>query len=839
MRYRPVPGRYGADGFWRFTLTPHRHKLTGMSDSFEAQLMPGGGLAVYSQIARASGQADPLLGRVLGDYRITEFIAAGGMSRVYRASRSDGHFDRDVAVKIAMAAGTDTQYRQRFLLEQRLLATLNHPNIAQLYDVGVTDEGWPYIVMELVDGSPIDDYVQSTDAGVAEVVGLLVQVADALVFAHNRLIVHRDIKPSNVIVDSEGVPKLLDFGIAKQIDSTDATLTQGFSPLTPRYASPEQIANKPITVASDVYQLGVLAVTLLSDENWGPTSLEDAATHVLRGTSEPLPEDLLAALPKDLIAVLESARQIDPDRRYVTCAEFAADLRRWQEGYPVTARRSNAVYRALRYIQRNRWPVAIAGSAALIITVSSIAYTLSLSESRRQAEQAASQAQAINDFLVDMMKKSSPVEGGRADLTARELLADSLSEVDQLAGFPRIQAALQQALGEVYLALGDIDQAEKLLEQSLQSREMTSAPVTEQAETIMTLGIVAYDHAQYQQALDHYERARLLLLEVYPEDDEELIRPLHLSGNALIRLGRLEEATAVIRQVLELRQQHLGPYSPDIAMSLDVLALVTTWQGDLETAEDLFLEAHEQFEKSGSMNTLAYSGSLDNYGRMLIDQGELAQALAYHKKALAILRSLYGGDHLNVAISMSRIAYVQLSMEDYEPALNGSLEAVEMFHRLADPPEYRIQFPLASLAHIYHAIGQPAKAVAAGEEALHYLRMGLGEDHWQVGVLMINQASHLLPLHGKQQAERQLLAGLELIRESEMAGTVAEAIGLQLLGELYLETGDAIAARQQFEDALTMAERVAPENTMTDQLREAIQELKLVDPAQPQLSEDL
>ena len=789
----------------------------------EDALRTGAGLDLFSAISE--NQQDPLPGRRLGDYRVLELIAEGGMSRVYRGERADGSFERQVAVKIAAAAGLDSQYRQRFLLEQHLLATLNHPNIAQLYDVGLTEEGWPYIVMELVDGSPMDEYVQSTSAGVAEIVRLLIQVADALVFAHNRLIVHRDIKPSNVIVDRTGVPKLLDFGIAKQIDGSDVALTQGFSPLTPRYASPEQLANKPITVASDVYQLGVLAVMLLSDEAWGPTSLEDAAAHVVRGTSEPLPADLIAKLPKDLVAVLEGARHADPDRRYATAADFVADLRRWQQGYPVVARRSTTAYRLLRFIQRNRWQVAIAGSAALVIILGSIAYTISLSESQRAAQQAARQAQAINEFLVDMMKKSSPVEGGRADLTARELLAKSLPEVDELQEFPRVQAALQQALGEVYLALGDLNQAENLLQQSLRGRETTSGPVTELAETIMTLGIVAYDRAQYQQAVEHYERAHALLLNVYNEDDVELIRPLHLAGNALIRLGRLEEAVSIIRQVLELRRRHLGPYSKDIAMSLDVLALVRTWQGDLEAANGLFLEAHEQFEKSDSVATLAYSGSLDNYGRMLMSRGDLVQALDYHERALAILRSLYDGDHLNVALSINRSAYVRLVMKDYERAIEGSLEAEEMFRRLADPPEYRIHVPLATLAHLYHATGSSAAAVAAGEEALRYARIGLGEDHWRVGNLMINQASHQLAQHGKQRAELQLLAGLKIVQASEMADTVAEVSGLQKLGELYLETGDTAAAEQQFRDALTMAERVAPDDMVTSELRALLETL--------------
>ncbi|MEM1434748.1 MAG: tetratricopeptide repeat protein [Pseudomonadota bacterium] len=797
-----------------------------MADPQLDQLRPGAGLEIYVQVVGTDGEtrAGPqgLVGRQLGDYRLTAFIAAGGMSQVYRAQRADGSFERDVAVKLATLAGLNDAYRQRFLMEQRLLATLNHPNIAQLYDVGVTTEGWPYIVMELVEGVPMDEYVQARDPDVTAAVEMLIEVADALVFAHNRLIVHRDIKPSNVLVDADGTPKLLDFGIAKQMDGSELTLTEGFSPLTPRYASPEQLANAPVTVASDVYQLGVLAVTLLNGAPWGPDSLEAAAAHLLHGTSEPLPERLTSRLPKDLVAVLRNATHADLAQRYSTVAELAEDLRRWQQGYPVAARRATLSYRLQRFLQRNRWPVAIGGSAVLALTLLSISYTVSLGESRRTAERAALQAEAINEFLIDMMKRASPIAGGSADLTARELLAGASEQLEELARHPSARAGVQQALGEVYLALGETDQAEVLLQQSLEEREAIGAPVTERAETLMTLGVVAFDRADFQLAVDHYERARALLLNSYDAEDFELIRPQHLLGNAYIRLGRLTEAEQIIRNVLQLRRRHLGPVHLDIALSLDVLALVRTWQGDLTEAEGLFLEAHGQLEQSDNTGTLAYAGSLDNYGRLLMDSGRTELALDYHRNAVASLERLYGGDHINLAQSLNRVAYALAVLEDYDQAITIGQASAAMFRRLSDPPDFKIMVPLTTLARLYHEMGADAEAVAAGAEALAHTRRGLGARHWRVGALQVNHAIYGLAETGAGPVEAEIRAGLEIISASEMAGTLVEAEGLKRLGEFYLATGAPDVGRRELEAALAVAEQASPGASMVEELRQVL-----------------
>lgn len=785
---------------------------------------PGGALDVYAEV-KAAQNSTALVGRILGQYRLTSFIAAGGMSQVYRASRADQQFEREVAVKISSQTILDESYSSRFLAEQQMLASLNHPNIAQLYDVGVSSEGWPYIVMELVDGEPIDEYAWKHPLSVDTLTVMLIQIAEAIAYAHNNLVVHRDIKPSNVIVDGNGTPKLLDFGIAKQIGDTQATLTQGQTPLTPRFASPEQLLNKPISVASDVYQLGALAVSLLADEPWGAASFEEAATLALTDRSEPLPKALRASLPKDLALILTTALQVDPQLRYASATEFAADLKNFRAGFPIQARPTTWNYRLDRFVRRNYWSVGIAVTALIFIVAGSTWYTYSLAASRSETLRSAQQTEAINEFLLDMFNRVSPAQGGAVNLTARELLNQSLGDIDDMSDQPNIQSGLQHAIGQVYLALGETDQAETLIERSLATRrQLVPQSVDDIAQSQMSLGVVAFNHGEFDEALQHYEDARSLLLTKYNNADAEMIRPHHLMGNAYIRKGDLDRAEEVIRETLALRRQHLPTYHREIGISLDVLALVSTWQGDLEEAGQLFRQAHEQFEQSNSELTAAYAGSLDNYGRMLGDMGEYEASLKYHLLANQTFTELYGKDHPNLAQSHNRIAIAYQKQGNFPASIRSANLAIEMYRKLGETPSFMILAPLMTLADAYVGTGEYEKAVVAGEEALIHAHSGFGDDHWRIGSFETKLGGYYHAARRLQDAQFALEKGLRLVQASGMKRTTVEVHSLHALGKFLVEERSPESGRSLIEQALVLAREVAPEAAVTLELEQLVAE---------------
>jgi eukaryotic-like serine/threonine-protein kinase len=339
------------------------HELLALIEAHEAS---------ESQIRahRSSEPAAPA-GR-LGAYRLERRIGRGGMGEVWLASRADQQFEQRVAIKLVRSGFGAELLHTRFQQERRLLARLNHPNIARLIDGGVSRDGRPYLAMEYVEGEPILDFCEHRRLDLSSRIHLFRQLCGAVEYAHRNLIVHRDIKPSNVLVTADGSPKLLDFGIAKLIESDAAATVTALLPLTPRYASPEQLRGDPVTTASDVYSLGVMLFELLTGtlpyEMRGNTPAEIVTAIA---TQEARPASRAADLvpPGDLDAVLAKALEKEPARRYGSVEQFAADLENYLHARPVTARPLTVRYRLAKYLRRHWGGVAAAVLVALALCI--------------------------------------------------------------------------------------------------------------------------------------------------------------------------------------------------------------------------------------------------------------------------------------------------------------------------------------------------------------------------------------------------------------------------------------------------------------------------------------
>lgn len=407
------------------------------------------------------GSSNELPYSEIGPYRIDREIGAGGMGTVYAASRADQQFDQRVALKVVRAELNSEPILARFRTERQILATLEHPNIARLLDGGVTPDGRPYLVTELIEGAPLDEYCASRNISVDARLELFGKVCAAVQYAHERLVIHRDLKPGNILVDSAGEPKLLDFGIAKLMDpehENSAHQTQEMRLLTPRCASPEQISNDVVTTASDIYSLGVVFYELLA---WRHPFLAEPSGHSRE------------QLPGDLDNVISMALRKDPERRYRSAAEFAEDIRRYRQNLPVAARKETLVYLASKFVARHKLPV-LAALTIIAMLIGGVAVT---AYEARLARQERAKAEFVENFVTTTLSGADPTYNSPFADKGRDLRVADVLDVasararSELKSQPVVASELLREFGIDYMHLGLYDEAERVVHEAL-SREV-------------------------------------------------------------------------------------------------------------------------------------------------------------------------------------------------------------------------------------------------------------------------------------------------------------------------------------------------------------------------------
>jgi tetratricopeptide (TPR) repeat protein len=423
-------------------------------------------------------------GERLGTYRLDALIGSGGMGSVYRARRADGAFDKPVAIKLLMFDAGDL--RTRFALEQRILGNLSHTHIATLLDVGNDANGAPYFVMEYIDGVSITEYVRTHPLDLRAKIELFLPILDAVQSAHSQLIVHRDIKPGNVLVDGHGVVKLLDFGIAKLLGESVAATRTGLGPLTPEYASPEQVRGDPVGTPSDIYSLGILLYELTTGAR--PYQIGDVSPSGIERTvceaEPPRPSTRFitgsgGGSARDLDAILLKALAKAPTQRYASCAEFSADLNRWCSGETVIAREPTTRERLGRYVRRHKLGVSVAAAASLALLIGLAVAVWQAKVAREQARIASverDRTQRVNKFLTDTLGAANPADMGRK-ATVTDLLARARKLADkELANDPATAAVTQQVLSDTYRALGDFSAARDCAVLALEAAKRSDDP---------------------------------------------------------------------------------------------------------------------------------------------------------------------------------------------------------------------------------------------------------------------------------------------------------------------------------------------------------------------------
>lgn len=783
------------------------------ADASPAPLLDGGGV-----LAEILGEADDAAHpSMIGPYRIVKEIGRGGMGTVYLAER-DAPFRKRVALKL-IKRGMDTdEIIRRFRYEREILARLEHPHVARLLDGGTAEDGRPYLVMEYVDGQPIDRYCDERKLSVEERLRLFQSVCEAVQYAHRNLVVHRDLKPSNILVDAQGSVRLLDFGIAKLLTDepngfTSPVTRTGVRVMTPEYAAPEQLKGEPVTTATDVYALGLLLYELLTGHRpheLQRTGLSEGESRVVfeaserpsnavtrtverrrsDGTSEKIgPDEISRAratsverlqrrLRGDLDTIVLAALRPEPERRYASAEAFLEDIKRHLAGLPVAARGDSPGYRARTFIRRHRFGVSAA--AAFVVLVTGFAVTTAFQQAqttreRNIAQQERERAEETAAFLEDLLASGDPFAQERMDtLRVQDLLHRGAARVqEELEGRPLVQAQMLNVIGRVYRKLGLQDDAEPLLRKALEIR----------------LGLFGPQHLDVAES--QHELAALLY-----------------------ERGDYDEAERLSQAALETRRTLLGPEHTDVADAARQLAYVLNLQGRLDEAEQLHREALDVSRRVLGNEHTSVAVSLSTLASLLEDQGDYTEAESLYQESLALRLRLYGEEHPSVAVGLNNLAVLLRNQGRYEEAEPLIRRALSINRAVLGPRHPHTVDNLNILATILRGQGDYEAAEPIFREVLHLRRTLLGPHHPALSITLDSYAA-LLKASGKyDEAVRAQREAIAVARAAHGAEHFAVFITTSKLAGIFQARGDAVRARDLYEEALALGMRVLPDDNL-------------------------
>lgn len=744
----------------------------------------------------------------IGRYRVLQPLGEGGTSRVYLARRDDDVYLQQVAVKVLRRTRLDRELLRRFEVERQVLAGLEHPNIARILDGGQTELGLPYLVMEYVQGTPIDEHCDRLRLPIEDRLELLIQVCRAVGFAHRNLIVHRDIKPANVLVTDRGVPKLLDFGIAKLLSPdefpipVEPTMT-GLRPMTPYYASPEQVEGRRVSTATDVYSLGALAYRLLSGripyrvETGGRREVEDAVLSQVperlaaaaakaprrdaaRTAKEPdlaeiayrrrrSPDQLVRRLDSELDAIVRTCLAKAPGDRYPSTGALIDDLQRHLAGLPVTAHGNDWTYLLRKFVSRNRKAVVAASLFVTVVAASAIGLALQASrivQQKVEVESERDRAEETVAFLKGLFAVSDPENSLGETVTARELLnrgARRLRAGGELR--PGTRAALLETVGQVYQKLALYEESERALRESLQIRRTADhGTPAEHASSLASLGSLLIDLGEYEEAERSLSRALELRRAAFGVRSSEVAGTLRDLAQLHSELSDLPRAERLLDEALDILRVEARPAL--LAEALVTAGSVRRDSGQLEEAESLFREALDlRLRQHGEMHPKV-AESLNELAVVTGMSGRPLEAAALFRRVLQIDLEIYDPWHPELAVSYHNIGRTYEDAGSYEQAATHYRQALEILERAYGGAHPDVGYLRTTLGFLALRRDEPTAAEREFRESLRIRRAALPAVHAETGVTLRGLGTALLEQQRPGEAEAHLREALRILQQT-------------------------------------------------------------------------
>ena len=785
------------------------------------------GMAQLAHSVLAEPDSIHPLSQNFGPYRLIRLLGEGGMGTVYLAERTD--LGTQVAIKILRDAWLSPARRERFAAEQRTLAQLNHPSIARLYDADALPDGTPWFSMEYVEGTPITEYCSLQHCSIEKRLQLFRSVCEAVQYAHSEAVIHRDLKPSNILVKQDGSIHLLDFGIAKQLESLDASVKQtvtGLRLMTPAYAAPEQIRGNRVGIHTDVYSLGVILFELLTGQlPYDLSNLTPAEAASIIAEHEPGKPSSIAKLNlpvlgsspisksawADLDVLCLTAIHKDGTRRYRSAEALIRDIDHYLHAEPLEARPDNVSYRLRKFVQRNRRSVILT-AAALVVMIGMLSFfTVRLTRARNAALAEAARTERIQKFMLNLFDGGDQAVGPSDSLRVVTLVDRGLLEAKTLNSDPKLQGELYQNLGDIYEKLGKFDQADSLLQTALEQRKSVfGAESSEAAETLVELGLLRDAQGKYEDA-ERFARQGLAI-------DKQRLSPGHPNvARATSALGKvledrgsydaaiqvLEEAvrlqsaqggstTDLAESLTELANSHFysGHYAASETLNQQVLAMDRRLYGDRHphVADDLinlgaiqydlghYPEA-ERFDRQALDITQSFYGqahpatasALTILGRTLVSEGKSEEAAGLLQQALQIEEQIYGKVHPRVAGTLNELGKISQKQGKLDDAEADFRRMAEIYRAVYAGKHYYIGIALSNLAGVYVERKDYAGAEKLFREALQIYSQTLPADHLNVGIARVRLGRALLMDKRYQDAEAESRAGYDILSKQPSA----------------------------------------------------------------------
>jgi serine/threonine protein kinase/tetratricopeptide (TPR) repeat protein len=651
--------------------------------------------------------------RQIGPYRLIRSIGEGGMGTVFLAQQ-DAPVRRQVAIKVIRAPFLRTDDRLRFQAEQQAMARLSHPNVAQMFEAGTTDEGYPFFVMECIDGESIADFCDRRNLSIDKRLELFLSVCDGVQHAHQKSIVHRDLKPSNILVveiDGRAVPKIIDFGVAKALDSplVEATLPTGDGIIgTPAYMSPEAVAGTTradIDTRADVYALGLVLYKLLAgsqpyedDEPLLDRMLRIATVEI--ATPRAFFDDLKAdqretvaarrattvtslhrLLSSDLQAIVLKAVAKDREQRYASASGLQADIRRFLAHESIEASSPSTIARIRKFARRNRGAVLAGALVVLALAGGFVARTI---EARR-AHQARRQAELVTHFLTNLFDAGNPWNGKGDEVSMHDLLREGAKRIEgQYEDVPLARAEILVSIGSALMHQGDDESAYPLLREALALRQKElgpDAPLV--SNTLVELGVLRqrYDLREGERYLREAARIREKVL---GPNDLSLANALADLGDIVRRQKKFAESESLLRRSLAIRQRQLPRSDPLIAASLSGLGNTYRDWGRFDDADRALTRAFDIRLKAYGPDHYVTSRSYDSLSALRAAQERWPEAEVFLRKDLAIVERVRGPDHKYTAWVRIDLADILVHEGRSEEARAQLLRALPTLEHAAD-----------------------------------------------------------------------------------------------------------------------------------------------------------